>query len=96
MDAARGDTVVACSALRRSYRDVLRGAAGRVRFVHLVVAQDELERRLATRSGHFMPATLLASQLATLEPLQPDEDGTDVTVGSPDATVDAIVALLAG
>ncbi|WP_123371925.1 gluconokinase [Cellulomonas sp. PhB150] len=89
MDAAGGDTVVACSALRRAYRDVLRGAHGRVRFVHLVVPPDELTRRLEARAGHFMPATLLASQLATLEDLEPDEDGVDVLVaGTPEAVTD--------
>ena len=87
MDAAGGDTVVACSALRRAYRDVLRGAHGRVRFVHLVVPPDELTRRLETRAGHFMPATLLASQLATLEDLQPDEDGVEVLVDGPPEAV---------
>ena len=92
MTAAGGSTVVTCSALRRAYRDVLRTAEGRVRFVHLVVPADELERRLTERRGHFMPATLLASQLATLEPLQPDEDGIELTVDGAEATVDAILA----
>ena len=88
-------TVVACSALRRRYRDVLRGADGRVRFVHLVVAPDELARRLGQRAGHFMPASLLASQLATLEPLEPDEDGIDVVVAdSVEATADAVIKAL--
>nr|WP_325051497.1 gluconokinase [Cellulomonas rhizosphaerae] len=90
MDAAGGDTVVACSSLRRSYRDVLREAHGRVRFVHLVVPPDELARRLEARAGHFMPATLLASQLATLEELGPDEAGVDVpVVGTPRDVADA-------
>lgn len=84
-------TVVACSALRRSYRDVLRGALGRVRFVHLVVPQDELVRRMAGRRGHFMPASLLESQLATLEPLAPDEDGVDVIVHKAQADTAAAV-----
>ncbi|MEN0130552.1 MAG: gluconokinase [Brevundimonas sp.] len=92
MSTAGGDTVVACSALRRAYRDVLRGARGRVRFVHLVVPPAELEQRLSERAGHFMPTALLASQLATLEPLAPDEDGVDLPVASPDETVDAILA----
>jgi gluconokinase len=92
MDAAGGPTVVACSALRRSYRDILRTADGRVRFALLVATPDDLAERLAARTNHFMPATLLASQLATLEPLQPDEDG--VTVDSrrdPDTTASALV-----
>ncbi len=95
MTAAGGSTVVTCSSLRRSYRDVLRTAQGRVRFVHLVVPADELARRLAVRAGHFMPATLLASQLATLEPLGPDEDGVDVpVVGTPEQTADEALRLL--
>ncbi len=87
MTAAGGPTVVTCSSLRRSYRDVLRTAPGNVRFVHLVVPPDELARRLAERTGHFMPATLLASQLATLEPLAADEDGVDVPVTGPPESV---------
>ena len=96
MSSAGGSTVVTCSSLRRSYRDVLRTAEGRVRFVHLVVPPEELQRRLAARTGHFMPATLLASQLATLEPLGPDEDGVNVPVaGPPDAIADEALRLLA-
>ena len=90
------DVVLACSALRRAYRDVLRTAAGGVRFVHVVVPPDELARRLGRRTDHFMPASLLSSQLATLEPLGPDEDGVDVTSRTtPAATAAAAAALLA-
>jgi gluconokinase len=97
MTTAGGPTVVTCSSLRRAYRDILRTAEGRVRFVHLVVPADELARRLAARQGHFMPATLLASQLATLEPLTADVDGVDVPVaGSPTAIVDEALRLLRG
>jgi len=60
------DGVVACSALRARYRDVLR-VRDDVRFVLLEVPEAELQRRLAGRTGHFMPASLLPSQLATLE-----------------------------
>jgi len=89
--------VVACSALRRAYRDVLRGAEGRVRIVHVDVPGDELARRMASRRGHFMPAALLASQLATLEPLQPDEDGVVVPAGVvPYATARAVLHALLG
>lgn len=71
---AEGVPVVAtCSALRRAYRDRLRaGVAGRVRFVLLDVPVEELRRRVAARTGHFMPPELLDSQLATLE--WPGED----------------------
>lgn len=78
MDAhgsAGSGTVVTCSALKRSYRDLLREATGVVRFLHVDVDHDLLASRLEARTGHFMGATLLASQLATLEPLGPDEDG---------------------
>ncbi len=67
--------VVACSALRRVYRDRLRLAAPDVRFLHLVGDTELLDSRLQRRTDHFMPASLVSSQLATLEPLEPDEDG---------------------
>lgn len=70
--------VVACSALRRPYRDRLRDGGQEVRFLHLVAPVADLDRRLRARAGHFMPASLLASQLAALEPLQPDEPGADL------------------
>lgn len=63
--------VVTCSALKRSYRDVLRMPG--VVFVHVAGSEDLIGERMSQRSGHFMPASLLASQLATLEPPQPDE-----------------------
>jgi gluconokinase len=65
--------VVACSALKRSYRDILRAAADDVRFIFLRGSKDLLAERLASRSGHFMPAALLDSQLATLEAPETDE-----------------------
>ncbi|WP_372699611.1 gluconokinase [Arthrobacter sp. JSM 101049] len=68
-------TVVTCSALKQSYRDLLGQASGVVRFLHIQADPDLLARRLEARAGHFMPGALLASQLATLEPLGPDEDG---------------------
>lgn len=71
-----GAVVLACSALKRSYRDILRQAlTAPPFFVLLEAGRDELQRRLASRSGHFMPVALVESQLATLEPLQPDETG---------------------
>lgn len=69
--------VVACSALARRYRDRIRTAAVDVRFVELSVSRDELDRRMRTRQ-HFMPPALLDSQIATLEPLEPDEAGVVV------------------
>jgi len=64
---AEGDVVVACSALRRAYRERLRSAAPATRFVLLHGTRELLASRVATRLDHFMPATLLDSQLATLE-----------------------------
>lgn len=86
---ARGgrSTLVTCSALRLAYRDVLRQAEGRVRFVHLTADGEVLAERLARRGGHFMPATLLPSQLAVLEPLGPGEDGVAIAVDEPPAVV---------
>lgn len=72
---AGNGTIVTCSALKRSYRDLLREAEGRVRFVHVTADPQMLAERLQHRSGHFMPGSLLPSQLATLEPLEADEDG---------------------
>lgn len=94
---AGGSSVIACSALRRPYRDVLAGAVGRVRFVHLDVLPEVLSGRVAARTDHFMPASLVASQLATLEALGDDEDGVVVPVtGGPDDVVAAALATLAG
>lgn len=75
--------LVTCSALTMAYRDVLRQAEGRVRFVHLTAGPEVVARRLEQRRGHFMPPTLLPSQLATLEPLEPGEDGITLTVDVP-------------
>lgn len=68
-------TVVACSALRRSYRDALRRAEPPVAFCHVAVPEQVLAERLARRSRHFMPASLLQSQLAAFDPLAADEPG---------------------
>ncbi len=68
----RAPVVVACSALRHSHRDRLRQAGG-VRFLYLAAPREVIAARLAARQGHFMPATLLDSQCATLEPPGPDE-----------------------
>ncbi|PZU32899.1 MAG: gluconate kinase [Actinomyces sp.] len=94
--AAEGvGTIVTCSALKRSYRDLLAGAAGRVFFIHLVARTDELRERMTHREGHFMPSSLLPSQLADLEPLADDEDGvTVVSRATPEQTLDAILAAL--
>ena len=75
VDASETGLVVACSALKRAYRDRIRAAAPAALFVHLTVPRPALDDRVANRPGHFMPASLLDSQLETLEPLGPDEAG---------------------
>ena len=65
--AGEGTRVVACSALKRTYRDRIRHAAGSVTFVHLTGPREVIAERMAERKGHFMPVSLLDSQLATLE-----------------------------
>ncbi len=87
--------VVTCSALKRVYRDRLRASAPDAFFLHLDLPRGELERRLADRQGHFMPPSLLDSQLGTLEPLEPDEDGSTVdgTRSPEDLVREAIAAL---
>lgn len=89
-------SVLACSALKRRYRDTLRaGAPQRVSFVHLAAPREALLRRMNRRTGHFMPATLLDSQLATLEPLEADEPGIVVdATAPPDAVVADVLARL--
>ncbi|MDO4717762.1 MAG: gluconokinase [Propionibacteriaceae bacterium] len=71
-------TVVACSALRKAYRDILRESQGEVFFIHLVLPEDENLERLKKRSGHYMKPSMLDSQLATLEPLADTEQGIEV------------------
>ncbi|GAA2196309.1 gluconokinase [Sinomonas flava] len=73
--AGEGTTVVGCSALKRSYRDIIRARVPEVAFVHLHGSRELLAERMARRSEHFMPVSLLESQLATLEDLGPDERG---------------------
>ena len=89
------DTVITCSALKRRYRDVLRKAGTRVRFVQLAGDPQLVGERIGARKGHYMPPSLLASQFADLEPLQPDEDGVVVSVAAPpDAVADEALAAL--
>ncbi|GAB2758579.1 gluconokinase [Sinomonas soli] len=75
MAGASGTMVIGCSALKRAYRDMIRDAAPDTAFVHLHGTRELLAARMAARPGHFMPVSLLDSQLATLEPLQEDERG---------------------
>lgn len=88
-------TVVTCSALRRSYRDVLTQAEGTLNFVHLLGNTDLILERMKTRSGHFMPESLLPSQISTLEPLEPDERGVRIeNTGTPDGVTADIITRL--
>ena len=80
--------VMSCSALMRKYRDQLRRHCPDVIFLHLAGSPEVIGRRQASRPGHFMPASLLASQFQTLEPLQADERGVSVDV---DQDIDSIV-----
>lgn len=95
--AAGGSVVLTCSALRRSYRDTLRTGVprGAMFFVHLHASFEVLEQRMRLRTKHFMPVSLLHSQLDTLEPLGPDEPGllVDVTPGLDEVVSTARAAL---
>jgi gluconokinase len=90
--AAGEPGVVACSALKRAYRDRLRAADPDLRVVHLRGTRDELDARLAQRRGHFFPAALLDAQLADLEAPGPDENAIEVHIGdSVGATVESVL-----
>jgi gluconokinase len=82
------NAVIACSALKRAYRDILLHGRNDVRIIFLRGTQDLIANRLAERKGHFMPAGLLASQFKTLEPPDASENPVIVSI---DASVDAIV-----
>jgi gluconokinase len=87
--------VLACSALKRRYRDVLRQGAPDLRVVHLHGGREMLAARLAARQGHYMPASLLDSQLATLEAPGPDERAITLDAGAPtDALVQSALTQL--
>jgi gluconokinase len=91
--AAAGESaVLTCSALRRTYRDRLRSGRPGVRFCHVVASPDLIRERLEHRRGHYMPASLLPSQLATLEDLDDDEPG--VTVSAEGEPADVLAAAL--
>ena len=92
---ARGHVVVACSALKRTYRDVLLRGRNDVRIVFLNGTQNLIADRLALRKDHFMPPRLLDSQFRTLEPPGLDENAIDVSIDAPvDMIVDDIVKKL--
>jgi carbohydrate kinase (thermoresistant glucokinase family) len=93
--AAGGNGIVTCSALKRAYRDRIIGARAGVRLVYLRGDRDLLAARIGARRGHFMPASLLDSQLATLEPPGADEHPIVVDVAAMlDDLGDQIIAAL--
>jgi gluconokinase len=92
----RDGGVMSCSALKRKYRDQLRRHCPDVTFLHLAGSPEMIGRRQASRPGHFMPATLLASQFETLEPLAADEHGVSIDVDQDiDSIIDTYLALSA-
>jgi gluconokinase len=94
-EAAGEDAVVTCSALRRAYRDVLRRGHPSVWFAHVATSPEELRDRLSHRRGHYMAPSLLDSQLATLEPLAPDEPGVTISgEASPDDVAEHVLHVL--
>jgi carbohydrate kinase (thermoresistant glucokinase family) len=80
-DAEDDGLVIACSALKRTYRDAILREEPRAVFIHLTAPQTLIADRLEHRNGHFMPTALLDSQFETLEPLDSDEPGAAVDVG---------------
>jgi gluconokinase len=88
VDSPQG-VVASCSALKRSYRDLLRAAAPGLRFVHLHGDPALLAARMQSRPGHYMPASLLQSQLDTLEPPNAQEAAITIDIAMP---LEAMVA----
>lgn len=94
-EVAGRSAVVSCSALKRAYREALRRNHPSVWFVHVSASPAGLKARLETRSGHYMPASLLASQLETLQPLDPDEPGVTISgEGPPDVVAGRVLDAL--
>lgn len=94
-DTRGQNTIVTCSALKRAYRDLLREAAPGILFLHLTGPRQTIADRMMQRKSHFMPTSLLDSQLATLEPLEADETGLLVDIsGTPEEVLsEALKAL---
>jgi gluconokinase len=87
--------IITCSALKRSYRNVLNRRGSGVEFVYLAVSRVQLEQRVEHRPGHFMPASLLDSQLDTLEPPALSEPAIEVDASTdPQLVVDRIMRQL--
>ena len=91
--AAGQGLVLSCSALKRAYRDILRQGAPDLHLVHLHGVRELLARRMAARTGHYMPPSLLESQLATLEPPDAQEKAQTFDVHNrPEQIVAAVIA----
>ena len=86
-DETGGPVVIACSALKRRYRDVFRRRLGPVLFLHLHGDPDEIRRRLQRRRDHFMPVSLLESQLADLELPDGEPDAARLSIERPPETI---------
>lgn len=82
-----GGAVITCSALKRRYRDLMSADRPRMFFLHLSGTQERIAERVSHRKHEYMPASLLASQFADLEPLQPDERGLTVDATQPPAEI---------
>lgn len=94
-EVAGRSVVVTCSALKRAYRDLLRDGHPSVWFAHVTADPEVIRDRIEHRTGHYMPGSLLDSQLATLEPLADDEPGARVSgSGSPPSVVTELLAAL--
>lgn len=92
-----GSRIIACSALKRSYRNLLRSFAPDVVFIHLVGDAQTISRRLSGRAHEYMPSSLLGSQLATLEELEADEAHVLVDIHlSPEVLVESVARQLVG
>ncbi len=93
LQGGTGPVVIGCSALKRRYRDIIRHEADQlVTFLHLAGSRKVLLARMAARTGHFMPPSLLDSQLAALEP--PSADETSITVNIDQTPHDVLAELL--
>ena len=88
-ERAGRSVVVTCSALKRSYRDLLRDGHPSVWFAHVTADPELIRERVVHRTGHYMPPSLLDSQLATLEPLEDDEPGEPISGAAPPESVAA-------
>jgi carbohydrate kinase (thermoresistant glucokinase family) len=88
--------IITCSALKRSYRDIIIGDRPEARLVYLRGGWDLLAGRLASRAGHFFPPSLLQSQFDTLEEPDPSEDPLTIDLGPPAAEIAAAIIRLLG